>query len=107
MSEGQAATFNEEKPSEQEPRYGSDILNCDKPIISAINGACAAWLQLQRCSAIFRNGGGRKILDLHARVDWSWVTASDHLPMLIGPTVRREYLMRGAITGTRRSASDW
>jgi enoyl-CoA hydratase/carnithine racemase len=79
-----------------------DILNCDKPTISAINGACAG---LAATAALFCDisvmAEDAKILDPHARVG---LVAGDGgaiiWPMLIGPNRAKEYLMRGkAITG--------
>jgi enoyl-CoA hydratase/carnithine racemase len=79
-----------------------DILQCDKPIVSAINGACAG---LAATAALFCDisviAEDAKLLDPHARVG---LVAGDGgavmWPMLIGPNRAKEYLMRGKpITG--------
>jgi enoyl-CoA hydratase len=105
MSERPGGDFlNEgEKPYRSKSRdMVQDILNCEKPIISAINGACAG---LAATAALFCDisimAEDAKILDPHARVG---LVAGDGgaiiWPLLIGPNRAKEYLMRGkAITG--------
>jgi enoyl-CoA hydratase/carnithine racemase len=92
-----------EKPYRSRSRdMVNDILNCDKPIISAINGTCAG---LAATAALFCDisvmAEDAKILDPHAKVG---LVAGDGgaiiWPMLLGPNRAKEYLMRGkAITG--------
>lgn len=91
-----------EKPYRSHSRdMVNDILNCDKPISSAINGICAG---LAATAALFCDisvmAEDAKILDPHAKVG---LVAGDGCaiiwPMLLGPNRAMEYLMRGkAIT---------
>jgi enoyl-CoA hydratase/carnithine racemase len=105
MSERPGGDFLQEgeKPYRSHSRdMINDILNCDKPIISAINGACAG---LAATAALFCDisvmAEDAKILDPHAKVG---LVAGDGgaiiWPMLLGPNRAKEFLMRGkAITG--------
>jgi enoyl-CoA hydratase len=87
-----------------------NILRCDKPIVSAINGAAVgAGLVVALLADVSIAAESARLADGHVRLG---VAAGDHAaivwPLLVGMAKAKYYLMTGDfVSGKRPSASGW